>query len=219
VAPRGRPRSFDREQALRSALSVFCERGYDATTLQDLQAAMGGITPPSFYAAFGSKEALFLEAVDVYRTTTGGRPVRALEGQPTARASVEAMLEEAVAIFAGPDGPRGCLVVLGGMNCTNDSVLNHLLSMRQQMSEIVVRRLERGVRDGDLPAGLDLPAIAAFYVTVIHGLALRARDGIARKALRASIDGAMAAWTTLTTPAATRPRASSGAVRRRARRA
>ena len=35
---------------------MFCARGYDGTTLQDLQAAMGGIAPPSFYAAFGSKE-------------------------------------------------------------------------------------------------------------------------------------------------------------------
>ena len=55
MAVRGRPRTFDREQALRSALEVFWERGYDGATLEELQAAMGGIAPPSFYAAFRSK--------------------------------------------------------------------------------------------------------------------------------------------------------------------
>jgi AcrR family transcriptional regulator len=201
VAVRGRPRSFDREQALLRALDVFCARGYDATTLQDLQEAMGGITPPSFYAAFGSKEALFREAVDRYRATLGDRPMRALQGHPTARASVQAMLEEAVAVFAAPDAPKGCLVILGGLNCTSPSVQEHLQGIRRRVPEVIVQRLERGVREGDLPAGLDLSAVAAFYVTVIYGLALRAQDGASRKALLASVDGAMAAWKALTRPA------------------
>ena len=56
MASRGRPRSFDRDAALRSAMNVFWARGYDGASLDELLRAMGGITPPSFYAAFGSKE-------------------------------------------------------------------------------------------------------------------------------------------------------------------
>jgi AcrR family transcriptional regulator len=59
VAKRGRPRVFDREQALSAAMEVFWDKGYEGASLDDLQAAMGGISPPSFYSAFGSKEALF----------------------------------------------------------------------------------------------------------------------------------------------------------------
>src|SRR4051794_34171198 len=60
--PRGRPRSFDRDQALARAMQVFWEKGYEAASMQDLLTAME-ISSPSLYAAFGDKEALFLEAV------------------------------------------------------------------------------------------------------------------------------------------------------------
>src|SRR5690606_10983188 len=62
---RGRPREFDPDQALASALGVFWSKGYEGTSMTDLTEAMG-ITKPSLYAAFGNKEALFSRALDLY---------------------------------------------------------------------------------------------------------------------------------------------------------
>jgi AcrR family transcriptional regulator len=185
----------------RASARFFWAHGYDAVTLDDLQAAMGGITPPSFYAAFGSKEKLFREAVELYGRTIGNKPVLALAEQPTARAAVEVMLRESVKAFCGSGTPRGCLIVLGTTNCSRASkdVQDHLTALRRQVPLLIRRRLERGVAEGDLPAGVDMPALTSFYTTVLHGLAIRARDGASRKALMSAVDGAMAAWTELTT--------------------
>ena len=64
---RGRPRAFDRKAALDAAMRLFWRKGYSATSIADLTAAMG-IGSPSLYAAFGSKEQLYAEALDHYRS-------------------------------------------------------------------------------------------------------------------------------------------------------
>ena len=66
----GRPREFDREAALQAAMLVFWRKGFAATSMNDLCDAMG-IRSPSLYAAFGSKEALYLEAMEHYVKTVG----------------------------------------------------------------------------------------------------------------------------------------------------
>ena len=203
MASRGRPRSFDRAAALRQAMAVFWQRGYEGTSLADLTAAMG-INRPSLYAAFGCKEALFLEAVALYETEEGIATTRALQDEPTARAAIEAMLRRNADAYAAPETPAGCMVVLGAMLGTPEcqAVREHLAAHRRQAQEDVRRRLEQGVAEGDLPAGTDTAALAAFYTTVLQGLSIQARDGASRQALSAIVDCAMAAWDQLTGPRA-----------------
>src|ERR1044071_3789983 len=124
MAPRGRPRTFDREQALHRAMDVFLAHGFDGSTLEELQAAMGGIAPPSFYAAFGSKDHLFREAVTVSHSSMSERFLSRLEA-PTAKAGIEGLLRAGVETFAGGEGPRGCMVVLGGLKATAADTSGH----------------------------------------------------------------------------------------------
>ena len=200
MARTGRPRNFDRAEALRQAMTVFWRLGYDGATMEDLQTAMGGISPPSMYAAFGSKENLFREATELYAMTVGGRPARALVAHPAARAAVQAMLHEAADLFCTPGMPTGCLVVTGALNCAPASkgVHDYLQQIRRQLPKLIQDRLEQAAADGDLSADSDLGAIASFYATVLNGLAIRAHDGAPREALIAAADAAMAAWDPLT---------------------
>jgi AcrR family transcriptional regulator len=89
--PRGRPREFDRRAALRRAMEVFWVRGFDACSISDLGDAMG-INSPSLYAAFGSKEALFREAVELYVDGEGGAAVRQLLAHESVREDLRAFL-------------------------------------------------------------------------------------------------------------------------------
>jgi AcrR family transcriptional regulator len=203
---RGRPRTFDREQALREAHRLFWTAGYEGTTLQDLQEAMGGITAPSFYAAFGSKEQLFREVADLHCATEGVPVQQALEEGATTRESIENMLVASAEMTAQPGKPRGCLLVLGAINCThgNEAVQDTLRTMRAKRHKTIRARLERGVAEGELSGKVDLHAIASFYVTVLDGIALQARDGASRKSLIATARSAMAAWDALVGAAAGR---------------
>ncbi|XXY44198.1 TetR/AcrR family transcriptional regulator [Sorangium sp. So ce269] len=203
MAGRGRPRSFDRAAALRRAMEVFWERGYEGTSLTDLTTAMG-INSPSLYAAFGCKESLFREAVSLYNEVEGAAVTRAMSEEPTARRAVEAMLRGNAEAYVSPGKPSGCMIVLAATLGTQESeaVRSHLAEVRRGALVELQRRLDRGVAEGDLPAGTDTAALAAFYTTVLQGLSIQARDGASREALLAVVDCAMAAWDVLARPRA-----------------
>jgi AcrR family transcriptional regulator len=191
---RGRPRSFDRGAALEAAMEVFWHKGFDATSIQDLTAAMD-INPPSLYAAFGDKETLYLEAVEFYRVQRGEHIRQVMAEEPTARGAVERAMREAANEFSRRDSPAGCLLTMS-TSCSNVSagVQATLMKKRAMGRERMRERIERGIAEGDVPASVDAQALAEFIMTVFAGMAMHARDGATRKALNATVDAAMAAF-------------------------
>ncbi|AYY12881.1 TetR/AcrR family transcriptional regulator [Actinobacteria bacterium YIM 96077] len=198
MADRGRPRSFDRDAALRQAMELFWEHGYEGVAISDLTRAMG-INTPSLYSAFHGKAALFREALDLYARTAGSMTDRALAEEPTARRAVEAILRGNATLYAQPGRPSGCMFVLSATNYSTKSseVHDFVAEQRRKTVAAIERRLARGVREGELPAGTDVGAMAAFYGTVLHGMAIEARDGVSRTTLESIVDSAMLAWDTL----------------------
>lgn len=181
----GRPLSFDRDAALRQAMLVFWRHGYEATSLNDLTAAMG-VTPPSIYAAFRSKKSLFLEAVRLY-VGEPAHSARIIADAPTARDAVRGLLEASVVGFTGEDTPPGCLLASAAISCSAEAadVQAELAAIRIGIETQLRERLALGVSDGELDAATDVEAIAAHVMAVIQGLSTLARDG----AKRAKLDG------------------------------
>ncbi|WP_349238568.1 TetR/AcrR family transcriptional regulator [Bosea sp. F3-2] len=203
MAERGRPRSFDRQFALERAMEVFWDRGYHAASMNDLTEAMG-INSPSLYAAFGSKEALYREAVAHFAATESDDILAPLQNAPTAREAIEGYLMASARTFTRPGRPPGCMVVLSAVNAVGvgEETSRILREMRAGSVAMIEERLKRAIAEGELPASLDLQAIASYYVTVQQGMSIQARDGASRTMLEAIVHGAMAAWDSLTRPRA-----------------
>jgi TetR/AcrR family transcriptional regulator, copper-responsive repressor len=195
TSTRGRPRQFDREKALAAAMRLFWERGFAGTSMSDLQSAMN-INPPSLYAAFGDKRALFEASIDHYQAGCGSFAVRALAEEITARAAIERLLREAAQIFSDPALPHGCMVVCSAINGTPDDepIQLSLQKKRKQSEQMIRKRIERGVADGDVPADCDAVSLASYVTTVFQGLSIQARDGANRKTLDAVVKRSMQAW-------------------------
>ncbi|WP_399925197.1 TetR/AcrR family transcriptional regulator [Streptomyces kanamyceticus] len=199
TAARGRPRSFDRTTALERAMAVFWEQGYEATSMTDLTSAME-IRSPSLYAAFGSKEKLFLEAVALYGATEGEFIARALADEPTARDAVAAVLRGNARAYTDEAKPGGCMIVQAAANCSreNAAVQDRLAEWRRAGAEDIAHRIERGVLEGELPADTDTEAVASFYTAILQGMSVQARDGATRSDLEKVAERAIAAWDVVT---------------------
>jgi AcrR family transcriptional regulator len=151
------------------------------------------INPPSLYAAFGDKEHLYLEALERYQQSRLESVAKWFDEEP-AKAAIARLLTEAAGLLVRSGAPRGSMLVLSAMNCSDASLQSELAQRRASGRAILKARIDRGVREGELPPGTDAAALTDFYVTVFQGMSVRARDGATRKSLLATAETAMRAW-------------------------
>jgi AcrR family transcriptional regulator len=196
----GRPLSFDRDAALQQAMLLFWRHGYEATSLRELTDAMG-VTPPSIYAAFGDKKALFRAAVHRYL----GTPVTsdALIAQAaTARDAAWALMHAAAVGFTGRDTPPGCLLASAAISCSSDAadVQRELAAIRRRTERKLRDRIVGATNAGEIPIDATVQgaaradALAAHVMAVIQGMSTLARDGASRAKLLRVATSAMHAW-------------------------
>ncbi len=181
---KGRPRGFDRSETLDLALMAFWRNGYEATSMADLVSAMG-INSPSIYAAYGSKEELFCEAVQRYRTHHAAEVLNALNGASDAASGIAAMFEAAIQLFTRSGYPRGCFIVVaaGGNAPATAEVQTELARMRLERSNDVAARIERDLAEERLPPQYPTRVLADMYVAILQGISVAARDGMYRSRL------------------------------------
>lgn len=182
---KGRPRAFDRDQALLRALEVFWKRGYEPASVTELCAAMG-INPPSLYAAFGNKAKLFLEAVAHYEATFWDATWERMDTEPDVVSAIREFFHTSASILTEPQAPCGCMVVLAAVNVSDDAgeVTAALKALRQEGRDYLQQRLDRAVEAGQLKPQTNTRILAAALNTLLEGMSLQAHDAASREDLQ-----------------------------------
>jgi AcrR family transcriptional regulator len=194
MALAGRPRTFDRDEALKKAMLLFWEKGYEGPTMADLINAVG-MKAPSVFAAFGNKDQLFNEVIQLYADSISNGPLRILNETSGVDDAFENLFAENIRSFTNGGNPTSCLIMTAAINCAPEhskhvETLKHLRSIYKDAFK---SRLMRAVAEGQLQHDSDADALAEFYATFAHGLALRAKDGASRQDLENSCQLALQA--------------------------
>ncbi len=183
---RGRPRAFDRDTALYTALKIFWKYGFEPASISELCQAMD-INPPSLYAAFGNKSALFLEAARYYERMFWTEPNRRLMAEPDIHKAIATYFQDAAAILLAPDAPCGCMIVVSAINISEaeTEIISELGAMRDNTRKMFADRLRVAIQAGQIPVDTDVPALAGCLNALLEGLSLQARSGIFLSELKA----------------------------------
>lgn len=193
---RGRPRQFDPTVALEQALVVFVRDGFERASVQELADCMA-ICKPSLYAAYGNKEALFIEALRLYARRGAEMRQRVLNDEPDARRAVEALLRHTVARVTSGDA-AGCLLIgeAASTQAGYSPEVREALSSALAEGNVDLRaRLVRARVEGQLHPDADPDVLTDYFAAIMAGFAVQARNGATAAQLEAIIAPALAIMT------------------------
>lgn len=192
IRARGRPRAFDPVIAVDSAQSAFLRKGYAATTLDDLGEAMG-INRPSLYGAFGSKEDLYIRALQAYADRMATLFAAALREATFSKALKKLYATALNAYVAGDGAVVGCMVAITAVAeaVEEDGIRAEAKAILDGIDQLVAQRISRAIADGELPGDVKARALSRLVVGVLHSLAVRARAGTSRRVLDEMADDAV----------------------------
>ena len=191
---RGRPRNFDKAEALDAALELFWKHGYEGTSMAMLTESIG-VNVASLYAAFGNKESLFVQCVERYSELNGDLYHESLK-KKTARDVARGILDKEVELVTRRGTPDGCLMIQGALTTSPDAerVRQMMVEMRAMAERWMANRFRQAVAEGDLPSDADPAALACYLMTLNSGLAVQAKSGVGKKQLLKVVELAMRGW-------------------------
>ena len=189
---RGRPREFDLDAVLDSAIAVFSDHGYHATSISDLTAKTG-VTAGSFYKAFKDKRAVFLAALDRYLALRDQQLQARLGAARTGRECVQTVLQLYAEWSHEAQGRRGCLAVGSAveMSVSDAEVAAKVAAVMRRHEKRLVEFVQSGLEDGSIPAHVDGAVAARVLLCVMQGMRVVGKTGRTSTDMNGLVESAM----------------------------
>jgi TetR/AcrR family transcriptional regulator, transcriptional repressor for nem operon len=187
-----RPKSFDDAAVLDRALQLFRERGFDGTSMSDLEAHLG-LGRQSLYNTFGDKRELYLKALDLYQRQANSQMLDMLEAPDAGLDALERWLAANAATVTVPGAPAGCFTVNSIVERPDDApTAARCTHGRECLTRAIRTVLSQARAKGEIPAERDVEGLVGLVVAHVYGLAVLARAGASERELGAASEALMA---------------------------
>ncbi len=184
----GRPLEFDPDKALDAAVQAFWSRGYEATSLSDLLAAME-LSRSSLYQAFGSKQALFERCLARYTDELSARMRTALGEATSGRRFIEETFLAVARTARQATGQKGCLIANSAseLGQREPALAAPVASGLDRFGRVFREAVVRAQSDGEIPRRADPGDLASYLVASMNGLRTMIKAGADRRSAKAMV--------------------------------
>lgn len=191
-----RPRTFEKEKVLEAATHVFWEKGYDNTSIPDLESATG-LVRTSLYAAFGNKQNLYVEALKQYQKKSFEYLKASLsqEGNPIEQISL--FLKNSMKMACSDPNGKGCFITNAGTDKMNQcgETKQLLEKNKKKIIKLYKEKLREAQKSKLLNPTKDVKKLASFIYIIQIGLASAQKSGASKTDLYFAIDQCIASLT------------------------
>lgn len=189
-----RQKEFDQNRVLDKAIDLFWNKGYEATSMQDLVEQMG-VNRQSLYDTFGDKRALFLAALQRYRETNGAHAIEVLQQPGSAKGAIRQVLESAVQQARDEQTRRGCFMANTMVELAphDIQVARCVTENQDALHSALYQALLRAQAVGEIGQQHNLDNSAWYLVTTLHGLQVMSKAKTDPAVLQNVVEVALAA--------------------------
>lgn len=187
-----RTKQYDREETLEKSFRVFWRKGFEGTSISDIEKATG-LNTFSMYREFASKEGLFEAAMDSYYHSVLMKMVSRLKQKP----GLDAIRDffDAFPTIVSSKGYTGCLFMntLAEKNLVKGKVIRKVADFCSELSSLLERSILAAQESGEVDSRKDAKTLANYLVCMIQGLTLYGRVGVDKKMVKGMLDTALTA--------------------------
>ena len=171
-----RTKQFNEQEVLNRAMELFWEKGFHATSMQDLVSHLG-INRASLYDTFGGKEALFDSAFAHYRTTSGEKIQEIFHTSATIKEGFQRLFEMAIEEAANDPGRKGCFVVntTTEMIPGNEKIHQTLIANKENAENLFAGYVQKGINNGELSPSINPQEIGLMLFALYNGIRVVAK--------------------------------------------
>ncbi len=169
-----RVKLFDKDDVLKKAMLLFWDKGYHATSIQDLVTALG-INRGSLYDTFGGKKNLFEQALALYCNHNIKITREFLQSEESVKLAIKKLFQ--VFIDDSVEDKKGCFVVntTTELSCEEDIINAALLHNKDNFEAMFCECLKKGQESGEISQDKDIKSLSYLIYVLFSGIRVVAR--------------------------------------------